>query len=193
MLLCRPIFPVIFLDPDAPCRPATFGGDRAPMQSEFPGSPRGFPEGAGEARSPRAFPRPDLLCAALPCCGPAAGNVLIRGDSVCSARLRGRPSAGQGQAAGHTIAPTLPSSLPLGDVQPCQPNEPSRLRLRHPRVGRGFSSFPLLPAPKVTSSLPQLWGPSILLAQGHETGPPASQPQSPSRWKASAPCCILPP
>lgn len=47
-----------------------------------------------------------------------------------SVRLRGWPGAGHtGQAAGHTAAPTLPSSLPLGDVQltalPAEPGAPS--------------------------------------------------------------------
>lgn len=115
MLLCRPSFPVILLDPDAPGCPATFRGERVPRQSSL-ALPGAFPEGAGQARFPQNLPAAGRSFAAL--LGPAAGKVLSEGDGfVPSVGLRGRAGRGRGQAVGHSIAPTLPSSHPLGDVQ----------------------------------------------------------------------------
>lgn len=193
---CRPIFPVIFLAQHALTERLKL--TLTPLVTQQPSVETGlkrsqsflalagcFPERPGQARSAENLPAAGRSCAALPGCGSAAGERADQGR-FCARRFcvvseaQGPAERGaRGRLFGHTITPTLPSSLPLGDVQLTALSPASRAR----RPGSGciapqFGSLPLLPAPKVTSCLPQLWGPSTLLAQGHGAAClPASVPK----------------
>lgn len=157
MLLGRPIFPVIFLDPDASGYPATFRGDRAQRQREFPGSRWLFSRGSRSGWvPPRCFPRP--AGAALPCCGGAGGDRADRAGFGAASEAEGSAGHGAGCRA-HTA--TLPSSLPPGDVQ--LPARSPASRARRPVPGC------ITPSPAGVSALSPSSQP-----QSHQLLPPSS-------------------
>lgn len=134
-----------------------------------PALPGLFP-GSGSGWVPPERSRGRSCCAALPRSGLAAAQRADRGGFGVRRFCAVTQAQGHGQAAGHTITPTLPSSLPLGDVQlaaqqPRQPSEASPAASPPFRLRFQFSPRPpspqshQLPPPALGSIHPAGTGP----------------------------------
>lgn len=181
---CRPIFPVIFLAQHAlterlkltltplVTQPSWRQGSNAVRVPWL--SPGVSPRDQVRLGPPRTFPWPAGAALRCPAAGRRLGNALtkgdfVRGDFASSVRLRGPPSAGHGAGYPGTPSRTHCHLASRSGMCSSPPSAlPAERGVQAPAASPPSSALsPLLPAPKVTSCLPQLWGPSTLLAQGH--------------------------